>query len=49
MGKYNASSHSKADNDNHANQGNRNTDVYWQSRGEKERPEDWEEVEDDEE
>lgn len=28
--------------DNHADQCNPNTDVYWQSRGEDERPEDWE-------
>jgi len=29
--------------DNHANQCNPNNDAYWQSRGEDERPEDWEE------
>lgn len=28
--------------DNHANQLNPNNDAYWQSRGEDERPEDWE-------
>ena len=28
--------------DNHANQLNPNNDAYWQSRGEEERPEDWE-------
>lgn len=33
----------KAAADNHANQLNPNSDVYWQSRGEDERPEDWEE------
>lgn len=31
------------DDDNHANQCNPNNDAYWQSRGEDERPEDWEE------
>lgn len=31
------------ENDNHANQCNPNSDAYWQSRGEDERPEDWEE------
>lgn len=35
--------------DNRANQLNPNNDAYWQSRGEDDRPEDWEEhVEDDE-
>lgn len=29
--------------DNHANQCNPNNDAYWQSRGEDERPDDWEE------
>jgi hypothetical protein len=29
--------------DNHADQLNPNNDAYWQSRGEDERPEDWEE------
>jgi len=33
---------SKSDLDNHANQLNPNNDAYWQSRGEEERPEDWE-------
>ena len=28
--------------DNHANQLNDNNDAYWQSRGEDERPDDWE-------
>jgi hypothetical protein len=28
--------------DNRANQLNENNDAYWQSRGEDERPEDWE-------
>ena len=36
MGKQN-------DLDNHANQLNPNHDAYWQSRGEDERPDDWEE------
>jgi hypothetical protein len=30
--------------DNHANQLNPNNDAYWQSRGEDEKPEDWEEL-----
>ena len=34
---------SKSDRDNHANQMNPNNDAYWQSRGEDERPEDWDE------
>ena len=33
----------KANNDNHYNQLNRNNDAYWESRGEDERPSDWEE------
>lgn len=33
---------SKADNDNHANQCNPNNDEYWHSRGEDQRPDDWE-------
>lgn len=36
------------DDDNHANQCNPNNDAYWQSRGEDERPEDWEERLEDE-
>lgn len=32
----------KFDNDNHANQCNPNHDEYWHSRGEDERPDDWE-------
>lgn len=32
----------QADLDNHANQLNPEHDAYWQSRGEDERPEDWE-------
>lgn len=32
----------KADQDNHANQLNPNNDAYWESRGEEERPDDWE-------
>lgn len=34
--------------DNHANQMNPEHDAYWQSRGDDERPEDWEERLDDE-
>ena len=33
---------------NRANQLNPNNDAYWQSRGEEERPEDWEERIEDE-
>ncbi len=33
----------QSDHDNHANQLNPNNDAYWQSRGEDERPEDWDE------
>lgn len=28
--------------DNHSNQLNPNNDAYWQSRGEEDRPDDWE-------
>jgi hypothetical protein len=34
---------SKHDDDNHSNQLNPENDAYWQSRGEDERPEDWQE------
>ena len=37
----------KADDDNHANQLNENNDAYWQSRGYDERPEDWDEEDED--
>jgi len=30
--------------DNHADQMNPNNDAYWQSRGEDERPDDWEDL-----
>ena len=33
----------QGDRDNHPNQLNPNNDAYWQSRGEDERPDDWEE------
>jgi hypothetical protein len=33
----------QSDNDNHANQCNPNNDEYWHSRGEDERPDNWEE------
>ena len=33
----------KDDDDNHANQLNPNNDAHWQSRGEDERPDDWQE------
>lgn len=32
----------KSDDDNHSNQCNPNNDAYWESRGEDERPDDWE-------
>lgn len=32
----------QSDNDNHSNQLNPNNDEYWHSRGEDERPDDWE-------
>ena len=32
----------KSDLDNHANQMNPNNDAYWESRGQDERPDDWE-------
>ncbi|WP_256348433.1 hypothetical protein [Pseudomonas yamanorum] len=37
----------KSDQDNHANQLNENNDAYWQSRGEDERPDDWDSREED--
>jgi hypothetical protein len=33
----------QSDLDNHADQLNPNNDAYWESRGEEERPDDWEE------
>jgi hypothetical protein len=38
---------SKHDDDNHSNQLNPENDAYWQSRGEDERPDDWQEQLDD--
>lgn len=38
---------SQVDDDNHANQLNENNDAYWQSRGYDERPEDWDEEDED--
>jgi hypothetical protein len=35
------------DDDNHSNQMNPNNDAYWESRGEDERPDDWQEQLDD--
>ncbi len=35
------------DDDNHANQCNPNNDVYWESRGYDERPEDWDDDDDE--
>ncbi|MFX1761473.1 MULTISPECIES: hypothetical protein [Burkholderiaceae] len=39
----------KHDLDNHANQLNPENDAYWQSRGEDERPDDWQDRLQDEE
>lgn len=41
------SDHDQADRDNRSNQLNPNNDAYWQSRGEEQRPDDWDQ--DDEE
>lgn len=49
MAKYIATEHSSAQNRNHSIQGNKNNDVYWQSRGKEGRPEDWDREEDEEE
>jgi hypothetical protein len=43
MSRYHGDAHSKAERDNHANQLNPNNDVFWESRGHDDRPEDWEE------
>lgn len=45
MGRTN--DHDQADRDNRSNQLNPNNDAYWQSRGEEQRPDDWDQ--DDEE
>lgn len=45
-GKSGDHNYSQADLDNHANQLNSNNDVYWQSRGEPGRPDDWDEDDD---
>ena len=37
----------QSDRDNHANQLNPNNDAYWQSRGEDERPDDWQDREEE--
>ncbi|MFR9165846.1 MAG: hypothetical protein ACLVKO_06360 [Dysgonomonas sp.] len=39
--------YSKDELDNHSNQLNPNNDAYWESRGEDERPEDWEDMTDE--
>jgi hypothetical protein len=39
----------QSDQDNHANQLNENNDAYWQSRGEDERPDDWDSRSEDDE
>ncbi len=38
---YNSNDHSRAENDNHANQMNPNNDVYWEARDFEDRPDDW--------
>jgi hypothetical protein len=35
------SAHTQQEHDNRANQLNPNNDAYWQSRGEEQRPDDW--------
>ncbi len=40
---YHGNSHTKAENENHANQLNPNSEEYWQSRDYDERPDDWDE------
>ena len=40
---YDGTEHTKDENDNHSDQLNPNNDAYWESRGEDERPEEWEE------
>lgn len=42
MNNSNGSNYSQDELDNHADQLNDNNDSYWQSRGEDERPDDWE-------
>ena len=37
--------YSKDELDNHSDQMNPNNDAYWQSRGEDERPDNWEDLE----
>ena len=41
MGSYNGNDHSKAENDNHANQMNPNNDAFPGSQDYDERPDDW--------
>lgn len=41
MGRYNGNEHTKEENDNRANQLNPEHDAFWQSQGQDERPEDW--------
>jgi len=43
--KEHGDNYTKEDLDNHANQLNSNNDAYWQSRGEDERPNNWEDKE----
>ena len=41
---YNGNDHSRAENDNHANQMNPNNDAYWESRDYDDRPDDWDDL-----
>ncbi|MEL0638607.1 hypothetical protein V6259_17830 [Marinomonas sp. TI.3.20] len=43
MSDYDEYEYSQDELDNHSNQMNPNNDAYWQSRGDDERPEDWDE------
>ena len=43
MSNRDSSRQTQADRDNRSNQLNGNNDAYWQSRGEPERPDDWQE------
>jgi hypothetical protein len=48
MGRYNGDNHSQDENDNHSNQLNPNNDTYWNDRGYDDRPDDWEDANNDE-
>ena len=42
MSRYHGDAHSKDERDNHANQLSANNDAYWESRGNDDRLDDWE-------